>query len=146
MKKILAFGLALVMCLSMSACGKSEAVTNTETKIGALTSDSTYQEIHEAYELYRALPEKEREDVENISLLSEYCDIQTGHFPLTAEILLKMSEEIEDAEWHIYHHFSAAKLTTHPDWNDFGNVKQATVNQNGDYEMEACGTLQIQDK
>lgn len=71
MKKTTICILCVLMCLVLCACGKSEAVKNTEAAIeaiGTVTLDSGAA-IEEAENLYAALPEEEKEQVENYELL-----------------------------------------------------------------------------
>lgn len=72
MKKIIALLLALAMCFSLCACGKSEAVTNVEgliDAIGEVTSESE-SAITVAEEAYNALTEEEKAKVENYAVLN----------------------------------------------------------------------------
>lgn len=68
--------MALVMCLSLCACGKSEAVKNAESlidAIGEVTVDSEAA-VAAAEEAYNALTEKEKAKVENTSTLEAARD------------------------------------------------------------------------
>lgn len=73
MKNIIALLLALAMCFSLCACGKSEAVTNVEGLIDAIGEVSTESEsaIIAAEEAYNALAKEEKTKVENYSVLTE---------------------------------------------------------------------------
>lgn len=92
MKKIVSLVLALVMCLSLCGCGKSKEVKDAEEKIAALSANSTYAEIHDAFMTYYFLDSELKEQVENAGILNDYCD-SLGHFVLTDAML----EEIEEA-------------------------------------------------
>lgn len=71
MKKTISLLLALVMCLSLCACGKNDAVKNVETlidAIGEVTLDSDAA-IAAAEEAYNALTAEDKTAVENYALL-----------------------------------------------------------------------------
>lgn len=71
MKKGISLVLVLVMCLSLCACGKSQAVKAAEeaiTDIGEISIDSK-DAIENAEKLYNALSDKEKEQVENYNTL-----------------------------------------------------------------------------
>ncbi len=73
MKRIIVLVLALCMCLSLFACGKSEEVKTTEeaiTAIGTVTIDSG-KEIAAARDMYDELPDEDKAKVENISVLTD---------------------------------------------------------------------------
>lgn len=73
MKKTISLLLALVMCLSLCACGKSEEVIAVEEKIasiGEITDDST-DAINDARDAYDALSDEDKAKVENASSLHE---------------------------------------------------------------------------
>lgn len=76
MKKIIALLLVLAMCFSLCACGKSEAVKNVEGLIEAIGEVTTESEnaIIAAEEAYNALPEDEKEKVENYAVLTTAKD------------------------------------------------------------------------
>ena len=72
MKKIISLLLALALCLSLCACGKSEAVKNVETlieSIGSITLASK-EAISLADEAFSALSVEEKEKVLNFDVLS----------------------------------------------------------------------------
>lgn len=76
MKKIISLILALVMCLSLCACGKSEAVVKVEeliSAIGEVTLESKGA-IESAQEAFNALTEEEKAEVENYYVLVESHD------------------------------------------------------------------------
>lgn len=73
MKKLITLLLTATICLSLCACGKSEAVKNVETlitAIGEVTLDSEAA-IIAAEEAYAALTAEEKEQVGNHSLLTD---------------------------------------------------------------------------
>ncbi|MBE6913510.1 MAG: hypothetical protein E7472_01045 [Ruminococcaceae bacterium] len=67
MKRTLALLLALVMCLSLCACGKSEAVKAVESLIEGIgsISVSSSEKIKEAEDAYSALSVEEQKQVKN---------------------------------------------------------------------------------
>lgn len=73
MKKTLPVLLFIVICLSLCACGKSKAVSEVETAISAIgeVSIDSREAIETAEGLYSALTDKEKEQVENYTLLAE---------------------------------------------------------------------------
>ena len=73
MKKLMALMVALVLCLSLCACGKSAAVKETEAaidEIGEVTLESK-SAIEIAERKFDSLTDKEKEKVENRLILSE---------------------------------------------------------------------------
>lgn len=72
MRKALSLLLALIMCLSLCACGKSEAVKNVETLIDAIGEVSLDSEsaIVAAENAYNSLTEEEKATVTNADVLS----------------------------------------------------------------------------
>jgi len=73
MKKVVALILALVMCLSLCACGKDPAVQTTEAlidNIGTVTIDSG-DAISSARIAYDALSSENKADVSNLQILIE---------------------------------------------------------------------------
>lgn len=76
MKKITALILAVILCLSLSACGKSEAVKNVEAMIdslGEITLESI-EAIRTAEAAYAALIPEEQEKVKNYETLTTARD------------------------------------------------------------------------
>lgn len=73
MKKTVSVVLALALCVSLCGCGKSRQVQSVEEAISSLGTISllSLEAIEEAEKLYDALPEDEKEAVENISDLKE---------------------------------------------------------------------------
>lgn len=73
MKRIISLLLAIVMCASLSACGKSKAVKEVETlidTIGEVTADSE-SAVLAAEKAYDTLTAEEKEKVENYAVLTE---------------------------------------------------------------------------
>lgn len=73
MKKIIALLLAVMMCITLCACGKSQAVKDVESvikAIGEVTLESG-EAIEKAERMYEYLTENEREQVENKGRLVE---------------------------------------------------------------------------
>lgn len=99
MKKVIAIFLTIFMlCLSLCSCGKSKAVKNVEDLIGSIGAVSADSEaaVAAAEKAYSELTEKEKETVENATVLTEAKK--------TLEIALqeKRLEELYDAisgEW-----------------------------------------------
>ena len=76
MKKVISLLLALVLCLSLCACGKSEAVKNVEAMIDALGEITleSIDAIRSAEDAYNALTEDEQKKVGNYETLTEARD------------------------------------------------------------------------
>jgi len=76
MKKALSLILALLMCFTLCACGKSEAVVKVEELISAIgeVSVESKSAIDAAQEAFDALPEEEKAEVENYYVLVESHD------------------------------------------------------------------------
>jgi len=76
MRKALSLILALVLCLSLSACGKSEAVKNVEAMIDALGEITleSIDAIRSAEDAYNALTEDEQKKVDNYETLTQARD------------------------------------------------------------------------
>ena len=77
MKKAISMLLALVLCLSLSACGKSKSVKNAEDlidAIGEITSESG-DTIAAAESAYNALTDDEKSKVENYAQLED-CKVE----------------------------------------------------------------------
>lgn len=94
MKKIISLVLALVMCLSLCACGKSEEVKAVEEKIASIGEVSIdkadiIQEVNQAYE---ALSDKDKEKVENFDILQKSTDaLQKAMFTAIADKCKEMN-------------------------------------------------------
>ena len=71
MKKFISLVLVLVLSLSLCACGKSDAVKALEARIDGLTNVTLADQetVSEIRSTYMALPEEDREDVENLAVL-----------------------------------------------------------------------------
>lgn len=86
MKKWITLALTLMLCLSLTACGKSEEVKNVETMIknlGEVTSESL-EAVFAARNAYEALPEEEKEKVKNIDELKDaFSECVEMHLPGT---------------------------------------------------------------
>lgn len=76
MKKIIALVLAVILCLSLSACGKSEAVKNVEGMIDALGEITleSIDAIRAAEDAFNALIPEEQEKVKNHEILTTARD------------------------------------------------------------------------
>lgn len=76
MKKTISLLLALVLCLSLTACGKSEAVKNVEAMIDALGEITleSIDAIRSTEDAYNALTEDEQKKVGNYKTLTEARD------------------------------------------------------------------------
>lgn len=73
MKRVISLFLALVLCVSLCACGKSKAVKEVETlidTIGEVTVDSE-SSVVAAEKAYDTLTAEEKEKVENYAVLTE---------------------------------------------------------------------------
>ena len=116
MKRIVAIVLLLASLLALCACGKSEAVKNTEKAIEAIgtVDGSSEEKIKEAEKQYGYLTDEEKEKVENRSALfaaREAYDklrdqkVQENgqkiyqHLEKATELCQSAMEEI-DAAWH----------------------------------------------
>lgn len=73
MKKLISVVSVLVICMSLCACGKSEAVVSTESLIAAIgeVSADSKSAISVAEEAYNALTEEEKAKVKNFPVLAE---------------------------------------------------------------------------
>lgn len=76
MKKIIALALVVVLCLSLSACGKSEAVKNVEAMIDALgeITIESIDAIRAAEDAYAVLMPEEQKKVKNYDTLTAARD------------------------------------------------------------------------
>ena len=76
MKKIISFILVIVMCFTLCACGKSEAVVKVEELISAIgeVSLKSKDAIESAQQAFNALTEEEKAEVENYYVLVESHD------------------------------------------------------------------------
>ena len=82
MKKAISLLLALVLCLSLTACGKSEAVKNVEAMIDALMGSTEYnvEEIEAIYAAFAELSEKEQTKVGNYD---DFCELSDNFYAST---------------------------------------------------------------
>ena len=96
MKKVITVILALLMCISLVSCGKSESVSQAEeaiASIGEVTLDSE-ETIKSAEKLYNILTDSEKEKVENRMTL---IDAREAFDSLKEEALQK-EEELKKKE------------------------------------------------
>ena len=95
MKKIISLVLVFVMCLSLCACGKSEAVVNVEKLISAIGEVSLESKIaiDEAQKAFDALSTDEKADVENYFVLVESHDTFKQLEAIEEQRLLEEAEE-----------------------------------------------------
>ncbi len=103
MKKIISLILALVMCLSLCACGKSEAVVKVEELISAIgeVSLESKSAIESAQEAFNALSEEEKAEVENYYVLVESHDAFKQLEEIEAQRLLEETYDNIKAAWII---------------------------------------------
>lgn len=95
MKRTISLLLVLALCLSLCACGKSKAVSNVESLIGAIgevTADSEAA-IVEAEEAYKVLTDKEKEAVEN------YADLVSARTVLDEALEIEQFRQSILGEW-----------------------------------------------
>lgn len=102
MKKLIALLMVVALGVSLCACGetkpkyvKSEAAINVEKQINTLSASSSYQEIYDVYSLYIELSYDDKENLENKDTLSQYCELTSGHFVLTSEMLDEIDAKFE---------------------------------------------------
>lgn len=99
MKKGISLILVLVMCLSLCACGKSQAVKAVEeaiTDIGEVSIDSK-DAIENADNLYNALSSKEKDQVENYNILEQAQKAYVFELSKTAYNKICEAYEMTDA-------------------------------------------------
>lgn len=151
MKKVVSLVLALVMCLSLCGCGKSQGVQNAEEKIAALSENSTYEEIHNAYEAYNALNSEQKKKVENTEQLAEYCDISSGKLALTGALLEEVKGKFEKESIYtpakaiseVQTYFYLSKNSR--GWNDYGKIEVTKKQKVDDYTYSGYGSIVIED-
>ena len=93
MKKVMTMMLVLVLCITLSSCGKSEAAELVDSlilSIGTVTLDSE-EAITKAEYAYSQLPDKDREKVENLVTLMEARTTYDG----LLELALRQAEETD---------------------------------------------------
>ena len=96
MRRFIAFVLVLVLCLSLSACGKSKAAKEAEAAIeaiGEVTIDSG-EAIKNAEKLYNILTDSEKEDVNNRLML---VDAQEEFAALQSEATYENAKKAYEA-------------------------------------------------
>lgn len=95
MKKVFSVLLILALCLSLCACGKSKAVSNVESLIGAIGEVTVDSEaaVVEAEEAYNALTDKEKEEVEN------YADLVSARAVLDEALEIARFRQSILGEW-----------------------------------------------
>ena len=99
MKRGVSLILALIICLSLCACGKSEAVVKVEELISAIGEVSLESKgaIESAQEAFNALPEEEKAEVENYYVLVESHNAFKQLEELEEQRLLEEAEEAKKA-------------------------------------------------
>ena len=150
MKKALTLILTLILCLSLYAC-KSKEVTNVETQIATLNANSTYAEIHSVYSLYSSLSSKDKEKVENVDILEEYCDPHTGNFVLSYGMLQEIADKfktgysgISSVESSVL--FDLSINSVFQEWHDYGDIEITSHEQTDDYTYCVYGTFKVADE
>ena len=145
MKKIVSLILAFLLCISLCAC-KSDEVKNVEAQINTLNANSTYKEIDSVNSLYSALSSKDREKVENVDVLRDYCEPGRGCFVLNDEML----QEIEGKFESIYAGVSGVDINLIQElsvksavngWSDYGNIEVTSHKQEDAYTYSVYGTF-----
>ncbi len=157
MKKTIALLLALVMCFTLCACGKSSEVKAVESTIATLTETSSYKDIYDAWAMYDALESKDKEKVKNLQTLNQFCN-DDGHFVLTDEMIDKIEYYI-DGDWEnevevvrdsIYGrvdaNFRNVMKISQKDWEKCGDMTISSYDQEDDYTYAAYGTIKVADK
>lgn len=103
MKRGISLVLVLVMCLSLCACGKSEAVKKVEEQISAIgdVSLDSKNAIDSAQQAFDALPEDEKAKVENYFQLVESQTALKGLEELEEQRLIKETYDNIKASWYV---------------------------------------------
>lgn len=150
MKRVVSLFLVLVLCLSLSAC-KSKDVKFVEEQISLLSKGSNYADINYVYKLYRALPLKDQEKVENIDALAEYCDPQNGNLVLSEEMLAEIESEFEmqsygatGAKFSVIYDLAVTKAVE--GWSDYGDINIASHKKVDAYTYCVYGNFKAVDK
>lgn len=127
MKKILSLILAFTLCLSLCACGKSEAVKAAEEAIagiGEVTLESA-EAIKNAQKYYDILTEDEKAKVENRIVLADAmeayeaavaayeAELQAAQHELLKEIYLELTQVYEILDQHGSDLYGAWRLGIH---------------------------------
>ena len=111
MKKAISLFLALIMCLSLCACGKSEAVKETEQAIKAIgkVTMSSQDAIEEASNLFDALTSEEQAKVSNRNDLSKAKDEFQGlvdyYIEIADRIVSAYTPQLGQAQAHYFGFF-----------------------------------------
>jgi len=151
MKKIIALLLALTMCFSLCACGKSEEVKNVEaliSAIGEVTLDGE-SAILAAEEAYNALAEEDKAKVENYAdltaardsyevkcVVGEWVDIYSPYKLVLNEDKTFSSEMLGSGTFDVTETgiaISESDLTL--EWKEVNGKQRLTCNP-GDYPAE----------
>jgi len=155
MKKLLSLIIALIMCVSLTSCGKSKEVKNVESAIDNLSSRATYRTIHEAYELYTGLESKDKEKVENIESLKKHISLY-GHFVLTDEMISEIKKYyISDAK--AFDSYTKLRLSSAitiekgfsdyaKDWDKIDSFIWSSEEKTDDYTYTKYGKVKISTK
>ena len=150
-KLVLLLSIVLVVCNLLCACGKSEAVKDVEKQINTLTKSSTYKQIHSVYNKYNDLSHEEVEDVENASILWNYCN-ESGHFVLTEDMIDEIENKLDEEilwggnmiEFSISYHMSIKSSIK--EWSDWGEEKISSHKQLDKYTYCFYGTVKVTDE
>ncbi len=155
MKKLISLVLIAVLCLSFTACGKSEEIINVENSINSLTAESDFKTINDVYLLYSALSAENKDKVENSDMLSVYINF-SGHFVLTEDMLTEISEYYEHDDKFGRALISLNKELTFAknaydyaaDWQDIGNYEWASSEgeKEDEYTYTRFGKVEVIDK
>lgn len=120
MKKAIPLVLAVVMCLSLCACGKSEKVISVEhliSSIGEVSIEST-DIVNTARDAYNALSDKDKEKVENANTLH---DATLESLTIRCTELNSQSSILSDGVIIVWENVGGEKF-----WNYFRNVLRFT--------------------
>lgn len=153
MKKIVALILALIMCVLLCGCFKSEEVKSVEMQIAALNENSTYREINEVYKAYINLDSKKLDKVENADVLAKYCEVPGGNFTLSVAMEEEIVGYFDDyagvagtsyVAYLIRYDFGIKQYTR--DWMDWSDIVVASAEKTDAYTIMGKGTIMIQDE
>lgn len=97
-KKLFLTVATTLICISLSACGKSENVVAVEEAITTLSESSSYKEIGEVYKLYDELNHDDSEKVENVDVLEKYVELTSGKLPLSDELISEIENYVTPKE------------------------------------------------
>lgn len=127
MKRVIFLGLALIICLSLCACGKSEEVKAVEEKIASIGEVSIekadiIQEVNQAYE---ALSDEDKEKVDNFDILQNSTDaLQDAMFTaiaLKCEEMNAGSDLIANSVIEVWENVGGEKF-----WTWYGSILKFT--------------------